>query len=66
MGLSVPELTIAQHTLRTALGAIPLELADGCLRVDLGKLLGSTDGQLAAIDLASRWMAEGVRLGSYR
>ena len=53
------EATIAHHALNEALAALPLKVADGCLKVDLAALLKSQDGQLAAIDLVEGWIRRG-------
>ena len=55
----MPEVTIAHHSLNEALAALPLKVADGCLKVDLAALLESQDGQLAAIDLVEDWIRRG-------
>jgi hypothetical protein len=53
------EVTIAHHSLNEALAALPLTVADGCLKVDLAALLESKDGQLATIDLVEGWIKRG-------
>jgi hypothetical protein len=53
------EVTIAHHSLNEALAALPLKVADGCLKVDLAALLESQDGQLATIDLVEGWIKRG-------
>jgi hypothetical protein len=57
--LKMVEATIAHHSLNEALAALPLTVADGCLKVDLAALLESKDGQLAAIDLVEGWISRG-------
>jgi hypothetical protein len=53
------EATIAHHSLNTALAALPLAVADGCLKIDLTTLLESQGGQLAVIDLIEGWTDRG-------